>query len=197
MENEEMLQEMLNPVVTDYNSFGAAVWTFNKLAGNLQTHESAVTLVQALRNQALRVLEEAQETIDYCNHYLGDGTDPITLSTEECIVGILDGVIDTNVTSFGLLQIAGPYMNTAKAATIICQNNLTKFHTTERAAEDTVTSYGFDSANDRYITYLESVSIEGLPPVYVVKRYTDNKVMKPAGYVSVDLSECIVGLGGV
>jgi len=29
MENEEMLQEMLNPVVTDYNSFGAAVWTFN------------------------------------------------------------------------------------------------------------------------------------------------------------------------
>ena len=47
------------------------------------------------------------------------------------------------------------------------------------------------------ISYLESVSIEGLPPVYVVKRYTDNKVMKPAGYVSVDLSECIVGLGGV
>jgi len=195
MENEEMLQEMLNPVVTDYNSFGAAVWTFNKLAGNLQPHESAVTLVQALRNQALRVLEEAQEIVDACNKWeMPDTTDEEAV---EQVKSILDGVIDTNVTSFGLLQIAGPYMNTAKAATIICQNNLTKFHTTERAAEDTVTSYGFDSANDRYITYLESVSIEGLPPVYVVKRYTDNKVMKPAGYVSVDLSECIVGLGGV
>jgi len=195
MENEEMLQEMLNPVVTDYNSFGAAVWTFNKLAGNLQPHESAVTLVQALRNQALRVLEEAQEIVDACNKWeMPDTTDEEAV---EQVKSILDGVIDTNVTSFGLLQIAGPYMNTAKAATIICQNNLTKFHTTERAAEETVTSYGFDSANDRYITYLESVSIEGLPPVYVVKRYTDNKVMKPAGYVSVDLSECIVGLGGV
>lgn len=195
MENEEMLQEMLNPVVTDYNSFGAAVWTFNKLAGNLQPHESAVTLVQALRNQALRVLEEAQEIVDACNKWeMPDTTDEEAV---EQVKSILDGVIDTNVTSFGLLQIAGPYMNTAKAATIICQNNLTKFHTTECSAEETVTSYGFDSANDRYITYLESVSIEGLPPVYVVKRYTDNKVMKPAGYVSVDLSECIVGLGGV
>ena len=190
-----MLQEMLNPVVTDYNSFGAAVWTFNKLAGNLQPHESAVTLVQALRNQALRVLEEAQEIVDACNKWeMPDTTDEEAV---EQVKSILDGVIDTNVTSFGLLQIAGPYMDTAKAATIICQNNLTKFHTTECSAEDTVTSYGFDSANDRYITYLESVSIEGLPPVYVVKRYTDNKVMKPAGYVSVDLSECIVGLGGV
>jgi hypothetical protein len=195
MENEEMLQEMLNPVVTDYNSFGAAVWTFNKLAGNLQPHESAVTLVQALRNQALRVLEEAQEIVDACNKWeMPDTTDEEAV---EQVKSILDGVIDTNVTSFGLLQIAGPYMDTAKAATIICQNNLTKFHTTECSAEETVTSYGFDSANDRYITYLESVSIEGLPPVYVVKRYTDNKVMKPAGYVSVDLSECIVGLGGV
>ena len=195
MENEEMLQEMLNPVVTDYNSFGAAVWTFNKLAGNLQPHESAVTLVQALRNQALRVLEEAQEIVDACDMW--EHTDTTDEEAVEQVKSILDGVIDTNVTSFGLLQIAGPYMDTAKAATIICQNNLTKFHTTECSAEDTVTSYGFDSANDRYITYLESVSIEGLPPVYVVKRYTDNKVMKPAGYVSVDLSECIVGLGGV
>lgn len=195
MENEEMLQEMLNPVVTDYNSFGAAVWTFNKLAGNLQPHESAVTLVQALRNQALRVLEEAQEIVDACDMW--EHPDTTDEEAVEQVKSILDGVIDTNVTSFGLLQIAGPYMDTAKAATIICQNNLTKFHTTECSAEETVTSYGFDSANDRYITYLESVSIEGLPPVYVVKRYTDNKVMKPAGYVSVDLSECIVGLGGV
>lgn len=194
MENEEMLQEMLNPVVTDYNSFGAAVWTFNKLAGNLQPHESAVTLVQALRNQALRVLEEAQEIVTACDKW--EHPDTTDEEAVEQIKAILDGVIDTNVTSFGLLQIAGPYMDTAKAATIICQNNLTKFHTTEHDAEETVTSHGFDSANDRYVTYLESVSIEGLPPVYVVKRYTDNKVMKPAGYVSVDLSECIVGLGG-
>ena len=195
MENEEMLQEMLNPVVTDYNSFGAAVWTFNKLAGNLQPHESAVTLVQALRNQALRVLEEAQEIVDACDMW--EHTDTTDEEAVEQVKSILDGVIDTNVTSFGLLQIAGPYMDTAKAATLICQNNLTKFHTTECAAEETVTSYGFDFTNDCYITYLESVAIEGLPPVYVVKRYTDNKVMKPAGYVSVDLSECIVGLGGV
>ena len=198
MENEEMLQEMLNPVVTDYNSFGAAVWTFNKLAGNLQPHESAVTLVQALRNQALRVLEEAQETIVWCERYLYNGAkQPISFSTEEVLEGILDGVIDTNVTSFGLLQIAGPYMDTAKAATIICQNNLTKFHATEEAANATQDAYGKDGGQN-YVTYVESVSIESLPwPVYVVKRYTDNKVMKPAGYVSVDLSECIVGLGGV
>ena len=195
MENEEMLQEMLNPVVTDYNSFGAAVWTFNKLAGNLQPHESAVTLVQALRNQALRVLEEAQEIVDACNKWeMPDTTDEEAV---EQVKSILDGVIDTNVTSFGLLQIAGPYMNTAKAATIICQNNLTKFHATEEAANATQDAYGKDGGQN-YLTYVESVSIEGLiPPVYVVKRYTDNKVMKPAGYVSVDLSECIVGLGGV
>ena len=195
MENEEMLQEMLNPVVTDYNSFGAAVWTFNKLAGNLQPHESAVTLVQALRNQALRVLEEAQEIVDACDMWeMPDTTDEEAV---EQVKSILDGVIDTNVTSFGLLQIAGPYMNTAKAATIICQNNLTKFHATEEAANATQDAYGKDGGQN-YVTYVESVSIESLPwPVYVVKRYTDNKVMKPAGYVSVDLSECIVGLGGV
>lgn len=193
MENEEMLQEMLNPVVTDYNSFGAAVWTFNKLAGNLQPHESAVTLVQALCNQALRVLEEAQEIVDACNKWgHPDTTDEEAV---EQIKAILDGVIDTNVTSFGLLQIAGPYMDTAKAATLICQNNLTKFHATEEAANATQDAYGKDGGQN-YVTYVESVSIEGLPSVYVVKRYTDNKVMKPAGYVSVDLSECIVGLGG-
>jgi len=154
-----------------------------------------VTLVQALKNQALRVLEEAQEIVTACDEWTNQDTSEE--NAVEAVKAILDGVIDTNVTSFGLLQMAGPYMNTAKAATIICQNNLTKFHTTEHDAEETVTSHGFDSANDRYVTYLESVSIEGLPPVYVVKRYTDNKVMKPAGYVSVDLSECIVGLGGV
>lgn len=193
MENEEMLQEMLNPVVTDYNSFGAAVWTFNKLAGNLQPHESAVTLVQALRNQALRVLEEAQEIVDAC--YEWEHPDTTDEEAVKQIKAMLDGVIDTNVTSFGLLQIAGPYMNTAKAATIICQNNLTKFHATEEAANATQDAYGKDGGQN-YVTYVESVSIEGLPPVYVVKRYTDNKVMKPAGYVSVDLSECIAGLGG-
>lgn len=195
MENEEMLQEMLNPVVTDYNSFGAAVWTFNTLAGNLQPHESAVTLVQALRNQALRVLEEAQEIVDACDMW--EHPDTTDEEAVEQVKSILDGVIDTNVTSFGLLQIAGPYMNTAKAATIICQNNLTKFHATEEAANATQDAYGKDGGQN-YVTYVESVSIESLPwPVYVVKRYTDNKVMKPAGYVSVDLSECIVGLGGV
>lgn len=193
MENEEMLQEMLNPVVTDYNSFGAAVWTFNKLAGNLQPHESAVTLVQALKNQALRVLEEAQEIVTACDEWANQDTSEE--NAVEAVKAILDGVIDTNVTSFGLLQIAGQYMDTAKAATIICQDNLTKFYSTEEAANATQDAYGKDGGQN-YVTYVESVSIEGLPPVYVVKRYTDNKVMKPAGYASVDLSECIVGLGG-
>lgn len=192
MENEQSKSEILSPVVTDYNSFGAAVWVFNKLAGNLQPHDSAATLVEALKNQAKRVLEEAQELYDACVAY----QDPST-SDEEAVVQvkeILDGVIDAPYVAFGLLQIAGPYMDTAKAATLICQNNLSKFHTTEHAAEETVTSYGFDYENDRYNTYLESVSIEGLPTVYVVKRYGDNKVMKPAGFAPVDLSDCFTRL---
>ncbi len=191
MENEEMLQELLNPVVTDYNSFGAAVWTFNKLAGNLQPHDSAATLVEALKNQAKRVLEEAQELYDACVAY----QDPST-SDEEAVVQvkeILDGVIDAPYVAFGLLQIAGPYMDTAKAATLICQNNLSKFHATEEAAHATQDAYGKDGGQN-YLTYVESVSIEGLPTVYVVKRYEDNKVMKPAGFAPVDLSDCFTGL---
>lgn len=186
MSNEQ--NEMLKPVVTDYNSFGAAVWLFNKLAGNLEEKASPADVVNALRNQAYRVREEAQETIDACDAY--DAAENEEQDTA-AILEILDGVIDTPYTAFGLLQIAGPYLNTQKAATKICQNNLSKFHTTEHAAEETVTSYGFDSENDRYNTYLESVTIEGQDPVYVVKRYSDGKVMKPVGYQSVDLSDCL------
>lgn len=179
------MNNILTPVVQDYNSFGAAVYTFNHLAGNLQTTEDPDEIVQRIKNQAERVLEEARETIDWCDAYLTEGFE--ISSVEECLEGILDGVIDTNVTAFGLLQLAGPYFDTQKAATKICQNNLTKFTTSLSSAEQTVEHY---TANGQPCS-IRSKTVDGVGLVYTVVRDIDGKIMKPHDYQSVCLQDCL------
>lgn len=182
------MNNILTPVVQDYNSFGVAVYSFNHLAGNLQTTEDPDEIVQRIKNQAERVLEEAQETIYWCERYLYNGAkQPISFSTEEMLEGILDGVIDTNVTAFGLLQLAGPYFDTQKAATKICQNNLTKFTTSHSSASETVKHYAEKGTQ----CTIRSTNIDGLGEVYSVVRQEDGKIMKPHDYQPVCLQDCL------
>ena len=179
------MNNILTPIVQDYNSFGAAVYSFNHLAGNLQTTEDPDEIVQRIKNQAERVLEEARETVDWCDAYLTEGFE--ISSVEECLEGILDGVIDTNVTAFGLLQLAGPYFDTQKAATKICQNNLTKFTTSHSSASETVKHYAEKGTQ----CTIRSTNVDGLGEVYSVVRDADGKIMKPHDYQPVCLQDCL------
>lgn len=179
-------EDFLTPVVTDYNSFGDAVARFNLLAGNLKISVDPDEVVRKIRDQALRVREECQETIEACEAYLNI-TDYEGLDEQELVEEILDGVIDVNVTGFGLLQIAGPYFDTQLAATKICQNNLSKFTTSQTKAEQTVKHY----AERGVECFIRGTNINGLGEVYSVIRTEDGKVMKPYDYVDVDLSDCI------
>lgn len=176
-------KNVLKPVVTDYNSFGHAVYLFNLLAGNLEPTEDPDEVARRLRNQAYRVIEEAQEIVDAVTLYL-EAEDKEELKTHA--EAILDGVIDTNVTGFGLLQIAGPYFKTSEAATLICQNNLSKFTDSVADAEETAE---YHMAND-VACFVDGVETEyGL--FFVVKRDEDEKVLKPYNYQPVDLSGCL------
>lgn len=178
------MSDVLKPEVDDYNTFGAAVYTFNRLAGNLDPAEDANILVQRIKNQAERVLEEAQETVNWCNEWLKlEQEQP----TEVILEGILDGIIDTQVTSIGLLQIAGPYFDTQLAATLICQNNLTKFTQDLERAEIAVAYY--EALGQPCV--VREVKIDSVGSIYSVVREVDGKIMKPHDFESVDLKDCL------
>ena len=96
---------------------------------------------------------------------------------------VLDGAIDVLVTAFGLLQkleYAG--IDTSKALSLIAENNMQKFTSDIDIAKATVQKYKHEGVETYYIPFGN---------LYVIKRFSDNKIMKPIGFKSVDLSECI------
>lgn len=154
-------------VLNDMNDFYTAVLKFNTIGGNLSPVQTSQELTARLRNQAMRVLEEAQEVVD------GE-------SAEE----VLDGVIDTLVTAFGLLQMLAPYAKTKTAAELICHNNLSKFieGITEEQKEENIAFY----AEQGIAVAVQEVEYEGVK-YGVIRRLSDNKIMKPKGFVAVSL----------
>lgn len=128
-------------------------------------------ILEALKNQAKRVLEEAQEIIDACES--GD------------IDGILDGIVDVQVTALPLIQMGGAYgFNVGDALIEVADNNLTKVTTSLSIAEQTAHYYN-GSGIDVYIdeqAYMDRI-------YYSIKRKEDNKYLKPLGYQSVSLKK--------
>lgn len=154
--------------------FFDAVHRFNSLSGNLDDVETAEELATRFKNQAERVIEEAKEVIEGCEQW-----------DEE---KVLDGVVDVMVTAFGLLQQAAPYMNTIKAAELICQNNLEKFlyNPSEELVMENI-AYYLDKEEEVKAQFLSL----GNDVIVTLRRVGDNKIMKPKGFVPVSLKEIL------
>jgi hypothetical protein len=142
-------------------------YDFNLYAGNLKD----VTL-DSLKDQLKVLQEEVRET--------GEALD------ENNAVEVLDGCIDVLVVVMGMLhKLDRKGINTSLAMKLVGENNLTKVLQDYTIAEQTVS----ESKVPLYIYP------SPLKDVFVVKRQGDNKIMKPKGFKSVDLSGCIpVGL---
>lgn len=124
-----------------------------------------------MKNQAERVLEEAQELIDAC--------------IEKSLEKALDGVVDIVVTSLPLLPMAQAVgFNVEKGCDVVAENNITKITSDYDVAVTTAEKYGVDNC------YIDNIEIDGIK-YHPVKRYSDDKIMKPFGYKSVDILDCL------
>ena len=97
---------------------------------------------------------------------------------------VVDGVVDVLVTALGLaqkLEHLGVDMNKAMRDT--AYNNLTKFPSKELTAIQTAQMYEADGIQ-------VEVQYNSLYDLFVIKNLKD-KVMKPIGFESNDLSNCI------
>lgn len=97
---------------------------------------------------------------------------------------VVDGVVDVLVTALGLVQkleYLGVDMNKAMRDT--AYNNLTKYPSDERTAIETAQKYE-QEGTQVYVEYNSDYEL------FVIKNLKD-KVMKPVGFESNDLSNCI------
>lgn len=97
---------------------------------------------------------------------------------------VVDGVVDVLVTALGLVQkleYLGVDMNKAMRDT--AYNNLTKYPSDERTAIETAQKYEQEGTQ-------VSVEYNSDYELFVIKNLKD-KVMKPVGFESNDLSNCI------
>lgn len=147
-----------------YDGFAEQVKEFNRIAG-----KDGVPSKQDLLNQLKIIMEEVKETIDDLE--------------KEDKVGILDGYTDMMVTVVGfgqMLEKLNVPIHAALYAT--AENNLTKF---PRYNEDIV----IETFN-QYMQKHNTVSCSNFEGRCVFKNEHD-KVLKPAGYVTNDLSTFI------
>lgn len=97
---------------------------------------------------------------------------------------VVDGVVDVMVTALGLMQkleFLGVDMNKAMRDT--AYNNLTKYPSNERIAIETAIKYEEDDIQVK-VEYNSDYEL------FVIKNMKD-KIMKPIGFESNDLSNCI------
>jgi len=142
-------------------------YDFNLYAGNLKD----VTL-DSLKDQLKVLQEEVRET--------GEALD------KNNAVEVLDGCVDVLVVVMGMLaKLARKGIDVGQSMKLVGENNLTKVLQDYSIAEQTV-------AESKVPLYIYP---SPLKDVFVVKRQGDNKITKPKGFKSVDLSGCIpVGL---
>ena len=140
--------------------------TFNMIAGNDQKITD-----QDFEDQFKVVVEEMKEFQD--GH------------TNKDLVETTDGIVDSFVTLFGYMQkMQNRYgIDFAKAMDLIAENNLSKYPTEEQVAIDTVQMYKDQGLDTYYTFYPESLC-------YVIRDSKTNKIKKPVGFKSVDLSVC-------
>lgn len=146
------------------------VTRFNHIAGNTPHLGADYEYWQQIKNQASRVLEEAQELYD--------------AAQAEDMIGVVDGFADVRYTNEYVedLLIAGE-VETKKAWDAVCNNNDQKF----------TTSYTYASESKEALEqldvdcYLDSTTYEGTL-YYVIRRVHDNKILKLKHHESPDLS---------
>lgn len=150
----------------DIKEFTDKCYLFNKVAGKDNLFDK-----QSIQEQVNLIKEEVNET--------QEGLD------NNDLMELADGAIDVLVTTLGLIQkleALGIDMN--KAASIIADNNLSKFTKDYRVVESTIKHYMGKSEQVYPVFYNPE-------KLYAIKRLSDNKVMKPVGFVSADISSCI------
>jgi len=139
---------------------------FNMIAGNDNKISD-----QDFEDQFKVVVEEMKEFQDGHNN--------------KDLVETTDGIIDSFVVLFGYMQkMQNRYgIDFAKAMDLIAENNLSKYPTEEQVAIDTVKMYQ-EKGLETYYTYNAESAC------YVIRDSKTNKIKKPVGFKSVDLSVC-------
>ena len=101
------------------------------------------------------------------------------------LVETVDGIVDNFVVLFGYMQkMQNRYgIDFAKAMDLIAENNLSKYPTEEQVAIDTVQMYKDQGLETYYTFHPESLR-------YVIRDSKTNKIKKPGGFKSVELSVC-------
>jgi hypothetical protein len=154
--------------MTDYNisDFQMDCYAFNEIASK---HNK--TTLEDIEFQYKLILEETKEIKD-------KGID------KNNVKEVLDGAIDVMVTALGLLQkLEHLGIDVNKAMRDTAYNNLTKYPSKELTAIQTAMMYEEEhiAVNVEYNSEYE---------LFVIKNWND-KVMKPIGFESNDLSNCI------
>ena len=152
------------PIGNAYSTFVQDCYAFNFYAG-----KSNQATLRDIKEQTKLILEESKEIEEGIN----------VNSVKE----VLDGAVDTLVTTYGLLQkLQYLDIDVQKALRLISENNLSKFTKDKSIAEQTIKYY----AERNVTTYIQQIG-----DTYVIKRLDTDKVVKPINFVSVDLTSCI------
>lgn len=150
----------------DISEFQSDCYAFNEIAG--KDSQCSLKDIEFQYNLILEETKEIKEKgIDHNN-------------AKE----VVDGVVDVLVTALGLVQkleYLGVDMNKAMRDT--AYNNLTKYPSDERTAIETAQKYEQEGTQ---VTVEYNSDYE----LFVIKNMKD-KVMKPVGFESNDLSNCI------
>jgi hypothetical protein len=154
--------------MTDMNKFYEACCIFNEVAGN----DKKLTLKDFANQQGYN-MEECKE--------ISDGI------AANNAAEIFDGVLDNFVTNMGHLQrLKALGFDIEKGIAAVALNNLSK--------------YIEDGEFDRVEATLQHYALKGVlcyvdfnkkHKLYAIKRKSDDKVMKPVGFVSVVLEQFI------
>lgn len=146
------------------DTFVKKCFTFNNVANKLHPNLQRQDIV----NQLKLIKEELQETIDDLE--VGD------------YVGVLDGYCDVMVTTVGLGMILDQLgFNTTEALNDTADNNLTKY----------LPSNEHDRYASTIIKYKDQTVMDYTNLEYNLTYFLNenNKIMKPAGFVSNDLTK--------
>ena len=146
------------------DTFVKKCFTFNDVANKLHPDMTRQDIV----NQLKLIKEELQETIDDLE--AGD------------YVGVLDGYCDIMVTTVGLGMILDQLgFNTTEALNDTADNNLTKY----------IQAHDQEAFSSTVIKYKDQNVKYNINPYYDLTYFLNenNKIMKPAGFVSNDLTK--------
>jgi hypothetical protein len=156
----------MNDMTYNISDFQMDCYAFNEIAGK---HNK--TSLKDIDFQYKLILEETKEIKE-------KGID------KNDVKETLDGVIDVMVTALGLMQkLEHLGVDVNKAMRDTAYNNLTKFPSKEYTAIQTAQMYEEDGV-------LVDVHYNSEYELFVIKNWND-KIMKPIGFESNDLSNCI------